>query len=230
MADQELQILTLRENAKSELLQIKTIEGGLKHLNKLKSIETWVKAEKKDAELQNIVAEQKLRTQRVLGQLLKQVELPGRKGGDIKSSEARELDSLEDMGLNKKQSFNFQKIASIPEDKFENFITEKKEAVNDAVNELTTAGALRLAGKLDENSIYVSSSLERQIAFYPKPRIFQMFLVDMFLHYRGESEHANYIVTKYYNGLTDHQQKELLAEYKNVIEKYERKKGAHKKI
>ena len=57
--------LILRDNAKQQLAQIKDIETGVEYLNKVKAIETWAKAEKKDAELQNIIAEQKLRTQRI---------------------------------------------------------------------------------------------------------------------------------------------------------------------
>ena len=56
--------LELRDNAKQQLAEIKTIESGVEYLNKVKAIEVWAKAEKKDAELQNLVAEQKLRTQR----------------------------------------------------------------------------------------------------------------------------------------------------------------------
>ena len=67
--------LELRDNAKQQLAEIKTIESGVEYLNKVKAIEVWAKAEKKDAELQNIVAEQKLRTQRILGGLLKKVDV-----------------------------------------------------------------------------------------------------------------------------------------------------------
>ncbi len=76
------QILVLRDNAKNELLQIQTVEEGISYMNKLKSIEVWVKAEKKDAELQNIIAEQKLRTQRILGTLLENEDMHG---GDRKT-------------------------------------------------------------------------------------------------------------------------------------------------
>lgn len=148
--DNENQILVLRDNAKTDLLQIKTVEDGLTHLNKLKSIETWVKAEKKDAELQNIIAEQKLRTQRVLGELLKVTEK--NKGGNptLTGSLSEPVETLSEIGLSKKQSSTFQKIASIPEEKFEEFIAEKKEAVNNAVAELTTTGAVKLAKSLED--------------------------------------------------------------------------------
>lgn len=136
--------LQLRDNAKKELEQIKDLESGINYLNKVKAIETWAKAEKKDAELQNMIAEQKLRTQRVLGNLIKE----GQRNGEIKtqatakSSTIAELDSI---GISKKQSSVFQQIAKIPDKKFEAFIAEKKQDVENAIAELTTAGALRLA-------------------------------------------------------------------------------------
>jgi hypothetical protein len=64
--------LTLRDNAKADLMQIRSIEDGMTYLNKLESVAVWVMKEKKDAELSNLVAEQKLRTQRILGELIKQ--------------------------------------------------------------------------------------------------------------------------------------------------------------
>ncbi len=158
MNPDETRILILRDNARTELLEIKTIEQGMSHLNKLRSIEIWVKAEKKDAELQNIVAEQKLRTQRILGELIKQ----GQEAGEIAergdnsrnlkqftetpTGEESEKRNITDLGISHKQSSAFQRMASIPEEKFEKWIEDSKQKVNDAVNELTTRGALRLAG------------------------------------------------------------------------------------
>lgn len=49
--------LELRDNAKHQIQQIKDIETGTDYLNKVKTIETWAKAEKMDAELQNTIAE-----------------------------------------------------------------------------------------------------------------------------------------------------------------------------
>lgn len=114
-------------------------------------------AEKKDAELQNIIAEQKLRTQRILGELI----ADGQRKGAIAtpkdtlknvvvSDNDHDKKKLAEIGLTKQQSSNFQAIASIPEDDFEGFIQEKKEAVNNAVAELTTSGAVRLAKSLQQ--------------------------------------------------------------------------------
>lgn len=144
--------LELRDSAKSQLLEIRTIESGVEYLNKMKAIEVWAKAEKKDAELQNIIAEQKLRTQRVLGSLIKQ----GQDSGELKTQADNQYactdgkQALSDIGLSRKQSSTFQQIASIPDDTFEEFIAEKKQAVNNAVAELTTTGAVRLARSLKD--------------------------------------------------------------------------------
>jgi hypothetical protein len=153
------EVLSLRDNAKNQLLEIKSVEEGITYLNKLKAISVWVVAEGKDAELQNIIAEQKLRTQRLLGELLIEAKRKGMRSTgqeNLKNVGVEEYDSdkkiLSDFGLTKDKSAAFQKIAAIPQDNFEEFINEKKQAVDNAVAELTTAGALRLAKSLEENS------------------------------------------------------------------------------
>lgn len=144
--------LTLRDNAKADLIQIKSIEEGVSYLNKLESVAVWVMKEKKDAELSNLVAEQKLRTQRILGELLRTTE----KGQGMRTDllpvgkEVKTKETVADFGLTHKQSSTFQQIADIPKDDFENFIEEKKAKVNEAVKELTTAGAVRLSKSLKE--------------------------------------------------------------------------------
>lgn len=162
MTDESVAI-SLRDNARADLMQIKSIEEGVTYLNKVKSIEVWVKAEKKDAELQNIIAEQKLRTQRILGKLLKESELS--EGGRPSKTSTREEPVLSDYGVTKKQSSTFQQIASIPEKAFNEFIREKKEAVNEAVAELTTAGAVRLAKSLKhkEEDLDTAQRINRQL-------------------------------------------------------------------
>jgi hypothetical protein len=145
-------------------MQIKSIEEGVTYLNKVKSIEVWVKAEKKDAELQNIIAEQKLRTQRILGKLLKD----GQQRGEIKTSssaKSEDNNSIPSLGITHKQSSTFQQIASIPEKAFNEFIREKKEAVNEAVAELTTAGAVRLAKSLKhkEEDLDTAQRINKQL-------------------------------------------------------------------
>jgi hypothetical protein len=93
--------------------------------------------EKKDAELSNLVAEQKLRTQRILGELIKNGQDSGEIRKQAEHHETSTAKELVEVGLTKKQSSAFKAIAEIPEETFEEFIQEKKEAVNSAVKEYT---------------------------------------------------------------------------------------------
>ncbi len=136
--------LELRDNAKQQLQEIRTIETGVDYLNKVKAIETWAKAEKKDAELQNIIAEQKLRTQRILGGLLHKTDFD--KGGDSKTrlSQASTGVKVSDFGITRNESSAFQKIASLPEETFEKEIKTAKAETNKRI-ELTTSRMLKVA-------------------------------------------------------------------------------------
>jgi len=138
--------LELRDNAKQQLQEIRTIETGVDYLNKVKAIETWAKAEKKDAELQNIIAEQKLRTQRILGGLLKEEV----KVGNPSKFNGQPPRPLKSFGLTKQQSSDFQKVASLPEETFEKEIETAKEQTNRRI-ELTTSRMLKVAKEYEKS-------------------------------------------------------------------------------
>lgn len=150
--------LALRDNAKSQLLKITSVESGIDYLNKLKAIGHWVKAERRDSELQNIVAEQKIRTQRILGRLIREgqkrneIAKKGESGKILITDEEKEKKKLSDLGISANQSSTFQKISSIPEETFEEAIAKNKKAVEDATFELTTAGFVKLANQLNPGS------------------------------------------------------------------------------
>jgi N6-adenosine-specific RNA methylase IME4 len=144
--DKTEQALILREQAANQLAQIKSIESGTEYLSKVKGIEAWAKAEKQDAEMQALIAEQKLRTQRILGQLIKQ----GQEAGEIKKKgeSHSESKSLSQLGIRIQDSKRYQDIASIPEPAFNEFIEQKKAEVQEKASELTTAGMLRFGKQL----------------------------------------------------------------------------------
>lgn len=74
----------------------------------------------------NLVAEQKLRTQRILGELLKHSEKQnGARGVGKKVDSSPSSPLVTDYGLTHNQSSTFQAIADIPEETFESFIEEK---------------------------------------------------------------------------------------------------------
>lgn len=143
--------LQLRDNAKQQLAEIKTIESGVNYLNKVKAIEVWAKAEKKDAELQNMIAEQKIRTQRILGQLLKENgEMRGGNNGNQYTQVAKSNDTtLATFGITKDQSSTFQKIAALPEEIFEAEIATAKVESEKRI-ELTTSRVLTAAKEYEQ--------------------------------------------------------------------------------
>lgn len=153
---QSTDILVLRDQAKNQLQQIRTVEDGITYLNKLKAIEVWIKAHERDDELQILVSEQKLRTGRVLGELIPEAQ---RKGllktptttlvqNTVVEGDDNGSKTLEDVGITRDQSSIFQTIAAIPTEKFEQFLEEKKQAHKTSGEELTQAGMLRFAKTL----------------------------------------------------------------------------------
>jgi site-specific DNA-methyltransferase (adenine-specific) len=144
--------LMLRDEAQKQLAQIKTVESGVEYLNKVKAIETWAKAEKKDAILQNAIAEQKIRTQKILGGLLKQTDFD--KGGDAKTrlSQGGTGVKVSDFGITRNESSKFQKIASMPEELFEKEIAQAKDESNKRI-ELTTSRLLKAAKQYEKDVI-----------------------------------------------------------------------------
>lgn len=142
--------LQLRDNAKYQLEQIKDLESGINYLNKVKAIETWAKAEKKDAELQNMIAEQKIRTQRILGNLLKESEVSKNRLNNLNNSKSdHSTSTLSDFGITKDQSSTFQKIASLPDVVFEAEIKAAKEETEKRI-ELTTSRILNAAKEYEQ--------------------------------------------------------------------------------
>lgn len=91
----------------------------------------------------NNIADIKLRTKRKIGTILPdQIS----HGGDRKSKFPKGTLKLKDIGFTKKQSAEYQAIASLPEKDFEKHIREMKESNK----ELTTVEVIQLARKLNQ--------------------------------------------------------------------------------
>lgn len=103
--------------------------------DKAQAILAYVKQAGDGLEAQNAAAEIKVRAERRAGELL--AEMP-KHNGDPRS---HDVTRLQDMGIEKMQSSRWQRIASIPEQTFEQQIVEWK----DSDKEITTAGLLKLA-------------------------------------------------------------------------------------
>lgn len=64
-----------------------------------------------------------------------------------------------------------------------------------------------------EKKKYTSSSRERELTCYPKPRVFMMFEAERKYLLRGKSEHLKSILERYYDGLNASHQRQLLDTY-----------------
>lgn len=113
--------------------------------DKVKAFQIWAKQTKQSLETQNQIAVYRLRLERTKGNFLEE-NVPH--GGDRKSEDVKikvdKLD-LDSLGITKNESSTARQIAKIPEAKFEAFIQQKLETVDQAMSEITIAGALRLA-------------------------------------------------------------------------------------
>lgn len=95
--------------------------------------------------MQNMCAEIKIRAERRAGEIIK--ENKKNPGGQAEHKSYRFHDGtgrpaiIEELGINRMQSHYWQKIATIPEERFEQHI----EQVKLAKEELTTAGVLKIA-------------------------------------------------------------------------------------
>jgi len=197
MADTDL-ILQLRDNAQVQLAKIKDVETGVDYLNKVSAMEVWIKAEKKDSKLQNMVAAQKIRVQRILGKLIKEGQDNGeiarqdRGGANIKNgvSDGNTVPkTLSDIGLTRKQSHTFKLIESIPEEQFEETLAEASEEVAEITKnitlELTTAAMVRLARGRERDI------LKENLMSHPLPEDkYRVFYSDPPWEYTSGNQHS----------------------------------------
>lgn len=102
------------------------------HIN---AVQEFLRHRHSQFDLQNQAAEYRLRIERQLGTHLKTTVVPRGHHGGVKGS----AKSLPD-GITKKQSHQWQREADVPDEAFEQWIRETRQAGN----ELTTAGLLRL--------------------------------------------------------------------------------------
>jgi phage N-6-adenine-methyltransferase len=114
------------------------------------ALRLYVKQQGESHEMQNDIAEIKLRAERRAGELLREMAETGQRngqGGDRKSKLDDQTLKLSDMGISKFLSHRWQTEAAIPEPVFEQYIAEQKSDGQ----ELTSAGLYRLGQKFRNN-------------------------------------------------------------------------------
>jgi len=136
--------------ARQMLAEAKSLDDILNIRDIAEAARVYAQAARLGLENQNEAAEIKIRAERRAGEMLAQ--MPKNKGADgsIVTGSTMEqvtvMDStptLADLGIERKQSFRWQMIASLPEDEFEEHIQETKAEGK----EQTSAGVLKIVQK-----------------------------------------------------------------------------------
>lgn len=104
--------------------------------------------------MQNRCAEIKIRAERKAGEMLAETEKNPGGQPEHKSYLSHDVTGrspkLSELGVSRKESSRWQSIASIPEEQFERHVEQTKQAKQ----ELTSAGALRLARTLKQQTTH----------------------------------------------------------------------------
>ena len=149
--------LILWDNMKNAVIECHSIDEISKLRNKAEAYRYALKQAKESPEVIRKAEEIKLRAERRAGELLKETEFVHGSRGVGKKVDSKPTSSLSDMGISYDQSSKWQKIANIPEEKFENYLEVEEE--------LSTAGALKVAKNVHvsnnsgENSWYTPSKI-----------------------------------------------------------------------
>lgn len=134
--------LILWDKMKSAITECHSVDEVATIRNQAEAYRYALKQAKESPEVIRKAEEIKLRAERRAGELLKETV----KAGNPQLSNATTIDKLPELGISRDQSSKWQKIASIPEDKFENFLSVQKE--------LSTAGVLKVASEIKRELRY----------------------------------------------------------------------------
>lgn len=127
--------IILWDKMKNAVMECHSIDEISRIRNQAEAYRYALKQAKESPDVIRKAEEIKLRAERRAGELLK--ETPKQKPGEYQRSQLVTVaPTLEEIGITKNQSSKWQKIANIPEEKFENYLEVSEE--------LSTAGALRI--------------------------------------------------------------------------------------
>src|SRR5690242_2473442 len=135
------------EAAKRALEEARSVDEVKQVRDQWEAMRLYCKQAGESLEMQNAIAEIKLRAERKAGELLAAME---KNPGAATRSHAvtASLPRLKDLGIGKMQSSRWQLEASVPEGAFQRHVAEVKESNQ----ELTSAGLLDLAKTLQKKA------------------------------------------------------------------------------
>jgi len=132
-------VLVLWSAAREALAKARDIDEVKAVRDKASALRLYAQQRGESHEMQNDIAEIKLRAERRAGELLTEIPHETGKRTDLTSSD--DVTKLQETGISRAQSSQWQKEAALPEEDFERYVAETK---GDG-GELTSAGLLRVA-------------------------------------------------------------------------------------
>lgn len=158
--------------ARTALAEARSIDEVKAVRDKAEALRLYARQAGESLEMQNDIAEIKIRAERRAGELLK--ERDQNKGGrpadnPLRVARGFEPEPLSDLGINYTQSHRWQAIADVPEPVFEQHI----ESVKARGDELTSAGVLRIAKeqrreeRREENRALVQTAAPIEVLTFP---------------------------------------------------------------
>jgi N6-adenosine-specific RNA methylase IME4 len=152
--------LTKWNNAKKAIAECKTIDEIKNIRDKAEAMRAYAKQIKEGLQVQNDLAEIKLRAERRAGEMLKETNISKNSSNQYMLGRANQPTTLKTIGITKDQSSNWQKIADIPEEQFEEHIIDVKESNK----EVTTAGMLKVSKgiKHSENIELIKKKISKE--------------------------------------------------------------------
>jgi hypothetical protein len=146
--------LALLDQAGQALAEARSLDAIKEIRDKAEAVRKYAESASLGLDVQNRAAEVKLRAERQAGKLLAQLML---RGGDRRSKGHRDRLKLDDLGLTSNQSKRWQLQARVPENLFRAHVEETCEAGK----ELTSAGLMRLAKRLNGGADQSGESCRR---------------------------------------------------------------------
>jgi hypothetical protein len=132
-------VISLCSKARQALAKAKTIED-FKDVRDVGEAAIRLAKSRRDVGIEALLEAQEIvrRAERQLGAMLPEVT-----GGSGRKEKSHDVTFLEDLGIQRMQSSRFQKIAQLPDEEFESWVSGCREAGE----EMTQAAALRLAAE-----------------------------------------------------------------------------------
>lgn len=154
--------------AKRALMEARSIDELKDVRDKAEALRGYIKQRDESHELQNDVAEIKIRAERRIGELIKEKQASGelaKRGGDRKSNCSDSSLKLADLGISHHQSSDWQAVAEMPDEDFEEHIATTKE-----IGELTSAAVTKAARQIKAGQpMSVTVFSHESVEYYTPP-------------------------------------------------------------